>query len=124
HRVYHAIHDFCTVDLSSFYFDVLKDRLYTFAPNNRGRRSAQTAVYRIGDALVRLIAPVLVFTAEETWKVFPHAAGEGESIHLPIFPSPYGLQRAFDESGSKDWDRLLNVREEVLKALEPMRAEK
>lgn len=70
HRVYHAIHDFCTVDLSSFYFDVLKDRLYTFAPSSRGRRSAQTAVYRIADALVRLIAPVLVFTAEEAWKLF------------------------------------------------------
>jgi isoleucyl-tRNA synthetase len=124
HRVYHAIHDFCTVDLSSFYFDVLKDRLYTFAPNNRGRRSAQTAVHRIAAALVRLIAPVLVFTAEETWKFLPHAAAEGESVHIAMFPSPEELERAFDESSSKDWDRLLSVREEVLKALEPMRAEK
>ena len=74
HRVYHAIHDFCTVDLSAFYFDVLKDRLYTFAPNNRGRRSAQTAVYHIARALVRLIAPILVFTSEEVWKYLPRGA--------------------------------------------------
>ncbi len=74
HRAYHAIHDFCTIELSAFYFDVLKDRLYTFAPNHRARRSAQTAVYRIASALLRLIAPILVFTAEEVWKFLPHAA--------------------------------------------------
>jgi len=124
HRIYHAIHDFCTVDLSSFYFDVLKDRLYTFAPNNRGRRSAQTAVYRIADALVRLIAPVLVFTSEEVWKFLPHAGPDGESVHMATFPAAEDLERALDQARSNDWDRLLKVREEVLKALEPMRAEK
>ena len=124
HRVYHAIHDFCTVDLSSFYFDVLKDRLYTFAPNNRGRRSAQTAVHRIADALVRLIAPILVFTAEEVWKFLPHAGIDGESVHMAMFPSADELEQALDDASSKEWDRLLTVREQVLKALEPMRADK
>jgi isoleucyl-tRNA synthetase len=124
HRAYHAIHDFCTVDLSAFYFDVLKDRLYTFAPNNRGRRSAQTAVYRIASALVRLIAPVLAFTAEEVWKHLPRAAGDPESVHMSSFPVPEDFENAFDEAHSKNWDRLLAVRQEVLKALEPARAAK
>ncbi len=124
HRVYHALHDFCAVDLSAFYFDVLKDRLYTFAPNNPGRRSAQTAVYRITQALARLLAPILVFTAEEVWKFLPRAAGDPESIHLARFPAAEGLASASDEARSRNWERLLGVREEVLKTLEPMRAGK
>jgi len=124
HRVYHRLHDFCAVDLSAFYFDVLKDRLYTFAPNNPGRRSAQTAAYRIASAVLRLIAPTLVFTAEEVWKFIPHAAGDSESVHMAFFPVPEEFERSFDESRARDWDRLLAVREEVLKALEPARAAK
>jgi isoleucyl-tRNA synthetase len=126
HRIYHALHDFCTVDLSSFYFDVLKDRLYTFAPNNRGRRSAQTAVYHIVRALVRLIAPILVFTSEEVWKHLPAAtsASAQPSVHMAKFPAPEVFENAIDEACSKDWDRLLSVREDVLKALEPARASK
>jgi isoleucyl-tRNA synthetase len=124
HRAYHAIHDFCAVDLSAFYFDLLKDRLYTFAPNNRGRRSAQTAVYRIAQALVRLIAPILVFTAEEVWKFLPRTTGEPESVHMAAFPNADELERALDETRAKNWDRLQSVREEVLKALEPLRAAK
>ncbi|HWF39760.1 MAG TPA: isoleucine--tRNA ligase [Candidatus Acidoferrales bacterium] len=124
HRAYHAIHDFCAVDLSAFYFDVLKDRLYTFAPRNAGRRSAQTAVHRIASALVKLIAPVLVFTAEEVWKYLPREAGEPESVHMATFPSAEKLGAAVSEQASKKWDRLLAVREEVLKSLEPARAEK
>jgi len=124
HRVYHALHDFCSVDLSAFYFDVLKDRLYTFAPNNRGRRSAQTAVYRIASALVRLIAPILVFTSEEIWKYLPRAASDPESIHMTSFPAADDLEQALDDSRSRNWERLLAIREEVLKVLEPMRAEK
>src|SRR5207302_1540778 len=80
HRVYHAIHDYCVVDLSALYFDVLKDRLYTKARKNKSRRSAQTAVWKIADALVRLAAPVLVFTAEEIWKHLPKTAGAPESV--------------------------------------------
>ena len=124
HRVYHAIQDFCTVDLSAFYFDVLKDRLYTFAPNNRGRRSAQTAVYHILRSLVRLIAPILVFTSEEVWKYLPRNASARPSVHMASFPSPEPFEKAFDDARSKEWDRLLTVREEVLKALEPLRAAK
>jgi isoleucyl-tRNA synthetase len=124
HRVYHAVHDFCVVDLSSFYFDVLKDRLYTFAPNSPGRRSAQTAVYRIAHALVRLIAPTLTFTSEEVWKFLPHAAGDPQSIHETYFPEAGELENALDEIRSGNWDRLRGVREEVLKALEPVRAAK
>jgi isoleucyl-tRNA synthetase len=124
HRVYHALHDFCTVDLSAFYFDVLKDRLYTFAPKNRGRRSAQTAVYRIASAVVRLIAPTLAFTSEEVWRHVPHSSSKTESVHMSMFPAAEDFERALDSSRSAGWDRLLTVREEVLRALEPVRAAK
>jgi isoleucyl-tRNA synthetase len=124
HRAYHAIHDFCTVDLSAFYFDVLKDRLYTSASKNVGRRSAQTSVHRIADALVRLVAPVLVFTAEEVWKYLPRGEGESESVHMAMFPSAEKLEAAVSNEVAKKWDRLLAIREDVLKSLEPARAEK
>jgi isoleucyl-tRNA synthetase len=124
HRAYHALHDFCTVDLSAFYFDVLKDRLYTFAPKNRGRRSAQTATYRIASALVRLIAPTLAFTSEEVWTHLPRSSSKTQSVHMSMFPTAESLERVFDSSRSAGWDRLLSVREEVLKALEPPRAAK
>jgi isoleucyl-tRNA synthetase len=124
HRAYHAIHDFCTVDLSSFYFDVLKDRLYTFAPKSVGRRSAQTAIHRIAATLVRLIAPALVFTAEEVWKYLPRDAFDPESVHLASFPVAEELEKLFDEKRSANWERLLGVRMEVLKALEQARAAK
>ncbi len=74
------------MELSAFYFDILKDRLYTFAPNNSARRSAQTAMHRIASALVRLLSPILVFTAEEIWKYLPRQAGEPDSVHLALFP--------------------------------------
>jgi len=124
HRVYHALHDFCTIDLSSFYFDILKDRLYTFAPGNPGRRSAQTAVSRIGGALLRLIAPMLAFTSEEVWKDLPHIEGDPSSVHMAYFPDAAALEAACSNGVAKNWDTLLAVREEVLKALEPVRAAK
>src|SRR5271154_324516 len=124
HRVYHALHDFCSVDLSAFYFDVLKDRLYTFSPNNRGRRSGQTAIHHIARALVRLIAPVLVFTSEEVWKHLPQPASAAPSVHMANFPAAEHFENALDEARAKNWDRLLAVRKEVLKALEPFRAAK
>jgi isoleucyl-tRNA synthetase len=119
HRVFHAIHDFAVVDLSAFYFDVLKDRLYTFAPNNRGRRSAQTAVCRIAHALLRLIAPILTFTSEEIWKHFPGAIGE--SIHTAHFPAASDLEAGLAESTRQDWDRLMQIRPDVFQALEEAR---
>jgi isoleucyl-tRNA synthetase len=124
HRAYHAIHDFCAVDLSSFYFDVLKDRLYTFAPKSIGRRSAQAAIYRIAGALVRLTAPMLVFTAEEVWKYMPHVASDPESVHMASFPRPDSLASGFDEQRANNWERLLRLRETVLLELETRRKNK
>ena len=124
HRVYHAIHDYCVVDLSAFYFDVLKDRLYAKAPKNKSRRSAQTAVWRISDALVRLAAPVLVFTAEEIWKYLPKAAGKLESVHMAVFPDAEALACGIPPKEAEKWARLAQVRSAVLVALEQARAAK
>jgi len=126
HRVFHAVYDFAAVDLSAFYFDILKDRLYTFAPRNRARRSAQTAIYRIASALLRLVAPILVFTAEEVWREFPRATDVTgrDSIHVELFPSPRDLGEPLDAATRADWDRLLEVRSEVLRALEAARNSK
>jgi len=124
HRVYHAIHDFCVVDLSAFYFDVLKDRLYTKSANNKSRRSGQTAVWKITGALVRLLAPTLVFTAEEVWKFLPHASGEPMSVHIALFPEEAELRTGLAPEKSNTWELLAKVRGEVLKALEVARNEK
>ncbi len=129
HRIYHQVHAFCVVDLSQNYFDILKDRLYTFAPESRARRSAQTAVWRIGEALVRLLAPIMSFTADEVWEFLPRVAGRPASVHLAQFPGPAEI--AGDEAFSaglgqlkSDWETLFAVRDEVLKALETARNEK
>src|SRR5882762_5694301 len=124
HRVYHAIHDYCVVDLSAFYFDVLKDRLYTKAPKSKSRRSAQTAVWKIASALVRLIAPILVFTSEEIWKYLPKSAGEPDSVHLSLFPESQALASGLDKDASEKWAQLAQVRSAVLVALEQARAAK
>src|SRR2546430_1584521 len=124
HRVYHAIHDFCVVDLSAFYFDVLKDRLYTKAPRNKSRRSAQTAVWKISSALVRLAAPILVFTAEEIWKYLPKAPGETESVHMTLFPEAVALAGGIAKDAAENWERVAQVRSAVLVALEQARAAK
>src|SRR5216684_293453 len=89
HTVYHTLYDFCTVTLSARYFDIIKDRLYTFAPRNPARRSAQTALYRIADALARLLAPILVFTADEIWENLPGDdtdEARAPSVHLATLP--------------------------------------
>jgi isoleucyl-tRNA synthetase len=124
HRIYHAIHDFCVVDLSAFYYDVLKDRLYTKAKNNKSRRSGQTAVWKITSALVRLATPILVFTSEEIWKYFPKAAGESESVHMALFPEEAELRTGISGGKVDTWELLGRVRGEVLKALEIARNEK
>ncbi|MGH8632140.1 MAG: isoleucine--tRNA ligase, partial [Burkholderiales bacterium] len=127
HKVYHAAYDFCTVELSSFYFDVLKDRLYTSAPASRARRSAQTAFYRLADALLRLLAPILCFTCEEAWGYLPAAAGRAESVHLADLPRGEELTQGITAAHVEQlqpWARLIQVRSEVLKALETARNEK
>ncbi|AMV71142.1 isoleucine--tRNA ligase [Desulfuromonas carbonis] len=120
HVLYHAVHNFCSVDLSAFYLDVLKDRLYISPAKSLARRSAQTAMYRILDALTRLIAPVLSFTADEIWQELP---GEREeSVHLAAFPA---FEAAlFDADLEGRYSKLLAVRSDVSKALELARAEK
>ena len=118
--------------MSSFYFDVLKDRLYISAPKSHGRRSAQTAIWRIGEALVRLLAPIMSFTSEEVWNYLPKAAGRGDSVHLALFPSVEKvLGLAWTESiiaeghlSNEEWTTLRSVRDEVLKALEEARNNK
>jgi isoleucyl-tRNA synthetase len=124
HRVYHALNEFCNSELSAFYLDVLKDRMYTFAPNHPARRSGQTAVWKITDALVRLVAPILSFTADEVWQHMPHVEGREESVHLALFPEAEELAPEDNTQLLADWKQLIRVREAVLGALELMRREK
>jgi isoleucyl-tRNA synthetase len=124
HRIYHAIHDYCVVDLSAFYFDVLKDRLYTKAARNPSRRSAQTAVWKIASALVRIAAPILVFTAEEIWTHLPKLPGEPESVHIGVFPEQAVLLSNVDAQTKAEWEKLHALRAEVLQDLERTRTRK
>ena len=124
HRVYHAIHDYCIVDLSAFYFDVLKDRLYTKAAKNRSRRSAQTAVWKISSALMRLATPILAFTAEEIWTHLPKLPGEPLSAHISLFPEEGVLQSGLDPSAKADWEKLYSLRATALQDLERARTQK
>jgi isoleucyl-tRNA synthetase len=124
HRVYHAIHDYCVVDLSSFYWDVLKDRLYAKAPRSISRRSAQTAIWKISTALVRLLAPVLVFTTEEIWKMLPADTQGVGSVHQAEFVDADSLASGISREAVEQWARLAQVRAAVLLALEQARAAK
>jgi len=117
HRVYQTINEFCIVELSAFYLDVLKDRMYTFAPQSVERRSAQTVLWKIAEALVRLVAPILTFTADEVWGYLPQVDGRRESVHLDYFPKPEELAAA-DSAILEEWRRLLQIRDGVLLALE------
>ena len=122
HVIYHRLYNYCTVDLSSFYLDILKDRLYTSPPASIERRSAQTAMFMILDAMARIMAPIMAFTAEEIWKYLPAAAGKPESVHMALFPKP---DPAFsDDALAAKWETMIKVRAEVSKALEKARAEK
>jgi isoleucyl-tRNA synthetase len=121
HRVYHAIHDYCVVDLSAFYFDVLKDRLYTKSARNPSRRSAQSAIWKITSALVRLAAPVLVFTAEEVWKYLPRTSADADSVHIARFPEAMDFRTGLAPSVAAEWELLAKIRGEALKALEAAR---
>jgi isoleucyl-tRNA synthetase len=122
--VYHALYNYATVTLSNVYIDILKDRLYTFAPKSVGRRSAQTALYKIVDTFTRLLAPILCFTADEIWEALPGA--REVSVHLTEFPD--GAAHKGDEALVKRWDEremgILFVRSEVQRSLEQKRNEK
>jgi isoleucyl-tRNA synthetase len=128
HKIYHRVNHFCVVDLSAFYFDVIKDRLYTYAPNSPGRRSAQTAIWRICEAMARLLAPILTFTCEEVWQHLPKMADRTESVHLAKFPEAGEVLGTGaleeDPQQASDWTALLTIREQVMKALEEERNSK
>ncbi|GAB4272807.1 MAG: isoleucine--tRNA ligase [Deferrisomatales bacterium] len=119
HVLFHRIHNFCAVDLSSFYLDILKDRLYTFPAASPGRRAAQTALHAILHALTRLMAPVLAFTAEDVWRHLPGTEG---SVHLE--PLPQVDPAAVDDELAGRWERIRNLRALVTKAAEEARAAK
>ena len=124
HKVYRAIYDFATIELSSFYFDILKDRLYTSPVHSVRRRAAQTTLYRIADALVRAVAPLMCFTAEEVWSHLPQAASREPSVHLAQFIPPSSLRDEVPAAYRKkldNWPRLIEVRDAALKVLEAAR---
>jgi isoleucyl-tRNA synthetase len=129
HRIYQRLNEFFAVDLSAQYFDILKDRLYTFPRSSQTRKSAQTALWRIGEALLRLIAPILSFTAEEAWQHMPQLLSRPESVHLALFPNTNDLtgeirDREQATQVRADWDYLFTVRELALRQLEELRNNK
>lgn len=121
HAVYRAVYNFCVIDLSNLYLDVIKDRLYCEGASSPERRSAQTALYVILDGMTRLIAPILAFTSDEIWAAMPHTASDnGESVLLNDMPDA-SPALALDESAAGRWDKLISLRDAVNKALENAR---
>ena len=127
HQAYHAIHNFCVVDMSNFYLDVIKDRLYTEKKDSAARRAAQTAMYIILDAMTRLVAPILAFTSDEIWQSMPHASDcDARHVVYNEMPKPTSEKYGIDvtEEFIARWDRIHAIRDVVKKALENARAEK
>ena len=122
HRVFSLIHNFCTVEMSSIYMDLLKDRMYCDAADSLSRRSAQTAMYKILDCLVRMLAPILVHTAEEVWETMKFKSAKAESIHLADMPKvDDSIDCLADEP---KWQKLMSLRDKILGVLEPLRKDK
>lgn len=119
HLVYHSIHNFCVLDMSSFYLDVCKDRLYTLKPDAQERRAAQTVIYEILQAMIRLLTPVLAFTSEEIWKYMPKEKDAPISVQLTEWPEVN--EDYIDLELEEKWNVILDIREEVAKALEEVR---
>ncbi len=123
HTTAYALHNFCVVEMSNFYFDVLKDRLYTSAPNSASRRAAQTVLYKVLDALTLLLTPILAYTADEIWLAMPHDdSRNGESPLFNEIPNADFIDA--DADFIAKWDRIHDVRTDVQKALELARNEK
>jgi len=127
HKIYQRVNHFVIVELSAFYVDVIKDRLYTFAPNSLGRRAAQTALWRIGEALARLLAPIMSFTCDEAWQHLPKIDSRAASVHMAKFPTAEDILGSAsvskeDPQQKSDWTTLLSIRDQVLKPLEEARA--
>ncbi|MBJ6752375.1 isoleucine--tRNA ligase [Geomonas anaerohicana] len=120
HILYHAVNGFCTVEMSAFYLDILKDRVYTSRKDSLARRSGQTVMYKVLDALVRMVAPVLSFTAEEVWAEMPGT--RESSVHLALFPAL--TPEVKDEALAARWEKIIKIRSEVSKALELARVKK
>jgi len=122
HIIYHSLYNYCTVELSAFYLDILKDRLYTSPKDSARRRSAQTVLYALLDAIVRIMAPLLPFTAEEIWLHMPDRKDDESSVHFQLLPE---VNESFKDSDlANRWKTLLDVRGEVTKALEDARKDK
>jgi isoleucyl-tRNA synthetase len=124
HRAYQTLNEFINTDLSALYLDVIKDRLYTLAPQSAQRRSAQTALWRIAEALTRLIAPILSFTADEVWQFLPQVPNREPSVHLALFPDVADIVPGRVAGLEEDWTHLLRIRELVNVELEALRANK
>ncbi len=123
HIVFHAIHNFCVIDMSNYYLDVIKDRLYCDNAGSVSRLAAQTTIYRILSAITRLVAPILSFTADEIWSYMPHAAGDNaESVFLNDMPEKAGI--AVDAAFTEKWALISAIRDDAKKALEIKRADK
>ena len=122
HTIYHALYNYCTLDLSAFYLDILKDRLYTSPPKSAERRSAQTVMHIMIDTVSKVMAPILPFTAEEIWTYMPERKDKETSIHLASLPVVN--EELKDEELAQKWELLLKVRGEVTKALEQARTAK
>ncbi len=122
HLVYHAIHNFCVLDMSNFYLDVLKDRLYVENKNSVTRRAAQTVIYRILDTLTLLVAPILAFTSDEIWQFMPHSA-DRDARNVVFNDMPEATDNVDNELLAR-WEKIHAVRDDVKKALELARAEK
>ena len=119
HDVFHQVQNFCAVDLGSFYLDVLKDRLYCSRAGDPIRRSAQSTLYQIADHLTRVLAPILVHTAEEVWQVLPGASARYQSVHLAPFPDAHSLWK--QDELSEQWQRLREIRDRVNAAIEVLK---
>ena len=123
HDAFHKIHNFCVVDMSNFYLDVLKDRLYVEKADSATRRAAQTTIYLVLNALTRMLTPILAFTAEEIWSYLPHLDGENADAAL-LNDMPTAIEIACDEAFMAKWDRIHAIREDAKKALEIARTAK
>ena len=122
--VTHAVNDFCVVDMSNFYLDIIKDRLYCEEADGRKRRSAQTALFLILDTMTKIMAPILAFTCDEIWLAMPHRAGDdGRNVVFNEMNQPFA-DYALDEAAMARWDRIIAVRDTVNAALESARNEK
>lgn len=123
HTTAHALHNFCVVDMSNFYFDVLKNRLYTSAPDSKSRRAAQTVLYKVLDALTLVLTPILAFTCDEIWRAMPHDSAK--NVTSPLFNDiPKADYIETDEAFISKWDKIHEIRTDVQKALEQARTAK